>query len=144
MKKFPIFLFIAGLIILILLQSEVIMPLVNKVIQSDLFLVESKDEASQMPISNEMTDFAFKHCNAYIKSDLKNDDVINFSQKPINAWTLGNYQYVVNAEYSITGDSQTTTNKYACRITYKNGDATEGAADFNNWAIDGISGLNQQ
>jgi len=139
MKKYPILLFIAGLALLILLQGEVVMPLVNKVIQSDLFLVESKDEASQLPISNEMTDFAFNHCNTAIKSNLKNNELASFSQKPLNVWSLGNYQYVVNAEFNTTKENQTTTIKYACRITYKNGDAIEGAASFDNWAIDGIS-----
>lgn len=139
MKKYPILLFITGLVILIGLQSEVIMPLVNKVVQSDLFLVESKDEASQMPISNTMTAIAFEHCNSQIKSKIKSDVLVSFSQNPINVWSIGNYQYIVNAEYSTTEGDQTTKNKYACRITYKNGDAIEGANDLNNWEIEGLS-----
>lgn len=141
MKKYPVLLFILGLAALIMFQGEVVMPLVNKVIQSDLFLVESKDEASQLPISNEMTSFAFTHCNNHIKANLDQNTVISFPEKPINAWSLGNYQYVINAEYSTTKDNQATTSKYACRITYKNGDSIEGASDINNWSIDGISEL---
>jgi hypothetical protein len=144
MKKYPVLLFIAGLAILIILQSEIIMPLINKVVQSDLFLVESKDEGSQMAISNTMTDTAFMHCNTHIKSQVKNDALISFPQKPINVWSIGNYQYVVNAEYSTTKEDQTTINKYACRITYKYGDSTEGAADFNNWEVIGLSEPNQK
>jgi len=141
MKKYPVLLFILGLAALIMFQGEVVMPLVNKVIQSDLFLVESKDEASQLPISNEMTSFAFTHCNNHIKANLDQNTVISFPEKPINAWSLGNYQYVINAEYSTTKDNQAATSKYACRITYKNGDSIEDASDINNWSIDGISEL---
>lgn len=144
MKKYPVLLFIAGLVILIALQSEVIMPIVHKVIQSDLFLKESKDEANQMPISNDMTDLAFNHCNTYIKSTLTNNQQINLPAKPLNVWSLGNYQYVVNSEYTTTNDNQTNTGKYACRITYKDGDNVAGATDMSNWTIDGLSGLNQK
>ena len=144
MKKYPILLLIVGLALLIAFQSEVVMPLIYKVVQSDLFLVESKDEASQMPISNTMTDLAFAHCNAHIKSNLKNDALATFSEKPLNVWSLGNYQYVVNAEYTITEADKSTTSKYACRITYNNSDEIEGAAEFKNWTIDGLSEPNHQ
>ncbi len=120
------------------------MPLIYKVVQSDLFLVESKDEASQMPISNNMTALAFGYCNAYVKSNLEDDELVTFQEKPINVWSLGNYQYVVNAEYSITKADQTTTSKYACKISYKNGDQLEGAEDIKNWTVDGLSEPNQK
>ncbi|MDP3332993.1 MAG: hypothetical protein Q8S55_13595, partial [Methylococcaceae bacterium] len=94
-----------------------------------------------LPISNEMTSFAFTHCNSHIKENSNQNAIISFPEKPINAWSLGNYQYVINAEYSTTKDNQAATSKYACRITYKNGDSIEGASDINNWSIDGISEL---
>ena len=71
------------------------------------------------------------HCNNYIKSELGPDVTISFPEKPLKAWTLGNYQYLINAEVTVTGDTaKTSTNKYACRITYNNGDNEEGALDF--------------
>ncbi len=118
------------------------MPFVYKVIQSDLFLVDSKDQGGQTPISTPLTGLAFKHCNSYIKSKLESDLSINFPEKPLNAWSLGNYQYVINAEIDITSPTAgTTTKKYACRINYKNGDNDEGSLDFTNWSIEGLSGL---
>ncbi|OYV16783.1 MAG: hypothetical protein CG441_1635 [Methylococcaceae bacterium NSM2-1] len=80
------------------------------------------------------------HCNNYIKSELGSDVSVAFPEKPLNAWTLGNYQYLISAEVTITSDT-TSTKKYVCRITYNNGDNEEGALDFENWSIIGMSGL---
>lgn len=142
MKKYTLLFFIVSLGILLLVQSKVVMPLVYKVIQSDLFLVDSKDQGGQDPISNSLTKLAFSHCNNFIKSKLGSDVSVNFPEKPLNAWSLGNYQYVVNAEIDITSaTASTVTKKYVCRINYKNGDNEEGSVDFANWSIEGLSGL---
>ncbi|MCK9619749.1 MAG: hypothetical protein M0R47_04345 [Methylobacter sp.] len=142
MKKYTLLFFIVSLGILLLVQSKVVMPLVYKVIQSDLFLVDSKDQGGQDPISNSLTKLAFSHCNNFIRSKLGSDVSVNFPEKPLNAWSLGNYQYVVNAEIDITSaTASTVTKKYVCRINYKNGDNEEGSVDFANWSIEGLSGL---
>ncbi|EGW23566.1 hypothetical protein [Methylobacter tundripaludum] len=142
MKKYSIIIFIVALSTLLLIQSKVIMPFVYKVVQSDLFLVDSKDQGGQSPISTPLTKLAFMHCNSYIKSKLGPDVSINFPEKPLNAWSLGNYQYIINAEIDITSTAaNTTTKKYVCRINYKNGDNDEGSLDFANWSIEGLSGL---
>lgn len=140
MKKYRILLLIAGLAILLLSQYKLIMPFIYKVVASDLFLVDSKDQASQLPISTPLSGIAFMHCNNYIKSELGSDVSVTFPEKPLNAWTLGNYQYLISAEVTITSDT-TSTKKYVCRITYNNGDNEEGALDFENWSIIGMSGL---
>jgi len=142
MKKYRTLLFIAGFAVLLLSQYKIIMPFIYKVVASDLFLVESKDQASQLPISTPLSGIAFMHCNNYIKSELGTDVAIIFPEKPLNAWTLGNYQYLISAEVTITSDAtSTSTKKYACRITYNNGDNEEGALDFDNWSIIGVSGI---
>ncbi len=120
------------------------MPFVYKVIQSDLFLIDSNDQGSQAPITTPLTEIAFNHCNSYIKSQLEPNTSISFPKKPLNAWSLGNYQYVINGEIDITSTTaNTSTKKYVCRINYKNGDNDEGALDFTNWSIEGLSGLDQ-
>jgi len=142
MKKYSILIFIVSLAVLLLIQKELVMPFVYKVIQSDLFLVDSKDQGGQTPISTPLTGLAFTHCNNHIKSKLGPDVSINFPEKPLNAWSLGNYQFIVNAEIDITSTTTgTITKKYVCRINYKNGDNDEGALDFANWSIEGLSGL---
>jgi hypothetical protein len=142
MKKYSTLLLIVGLTILLLSQYKLIMPFIYKIAASDLFLIESEDQASQLPISTPLSNIAFMHCNSYIKSELGPDVSTTFPEKPINAWTLGNYQYLINAEVTITSDSANTrTKKYTCRITYNNGDNEDGALDFENWSIIGLSGL---
>lgn len=142
MKKYSIIIFIVALTTLLLVQSKVIMPFVYKVVQSDLFLIDSKDPGGQSPISTPLTGLAFLHCNSYIKSKLGPDVSINFPEKPLNAWSLGNYQYIINAEIDITSTTASPiAKKYVCRINYKNGDNDEGSLDFNNWSIEGVSGL---
>ena len=142
LKKHPILVLILGLITLILLQREFIMPLVYKVIKSDVFLVESKDKGDMLPVTTPLTNLAFMHCNQYVKSELGDDVSITFPDKPINAWSLGNHQYVINAEIAITSDTSGTTNKkYVCRISYTNGDDETGIADADNWSVYGLSGL---
>lgn len=142
MKKYTLLIFIAGLATLLLIQKELVMPFVYKVVQSDLFLIDSKDQGGQIPISTPLTGLAFTHCNSYIKSKLGPDVSISFSDNPLNAWSLGNYQFVINGEVDITNTTaNTVTKKYVCRINYKNGDNEEGALDFSNWSIEGLSGL---
>ena len=142
MKKYSTLLLIVGLTILLLSQYKLIMPFIYKIAASDLFLIESEDQASQLPISTPLSNIAFMHCNSYIKSELGPDVSTTFPEKPINAWTLGNYQYLINAEVTITSDSaNASTQKYTCRITYNNGDNEDGALDFENWSIIGLSGL---
>lgn len=141
MKKYSLIFLIIGIAVLVLITQKIILPLVYEVVKSDAFLIDSKDQGSQLPISNSMTDLAFKHCNNYIKSELGPDVSITFSDKPLNAWSLGNYEYVVNAELNMTGPSNTTSKKYACRIAYANGDNLDGALDIDNWSIEGIDGI---
>jgi hypothetical protein len=141
MKKYAFLILCAGLALLIFTQQKIIMPLVLDVVKSDFFLVDNKDLANQLPVTTNLTHLAYTHCNNYIKSELGSDLVINFPEKPINVWTLGNYHYVVNAEINITTSTSNVTRKYACRIDYKNGDDEEGSLDFENWSVEGLDGL---
>lgn len=141
MKKYPLLILIVGLIVLVVFQQKAVMPIVWRVIQSDLFLIKSNDIADMAPISTPLTGLAYTHCNTYIKSKLSPDTSISFPEKPLNAWSIGNYQYVINAEVDITTPANTSTKKYVCRINYKNGDTEEGSVDFANWSIEGLTGI---
>jgi hypothetical protein len=141
MKKYSIILFIFGFVLLFLFTQKVVLPLVYSVVKSDAFLVDSKDQGGQMAISNSMTDLAFLHCNNYIKSEIDEDTSISFSSKPLNVWSLGNYEYVVNGEAVFTNAGTSATKKYACRIAYENGDNLDGATNFDNWSVGGIDGI---
>jgi len=140
--KYRPFLLVIGLGILIFLTAKVFMPLALDVAKSGLFLKDSKEQASQLPVSTPLTSLAFMQCNNYIKSKLDPETSVTFPEKPMNAWSLGDYGYVIQAEISITTETaKTTTKKYACRISYDDGDDQEGVNDPDNWTIDGLSGL---
>ncbi|SJM96177.1 conserved hypothetical protein [Crenothrix polyspora] len=138
MKKY--LLLFVGLGALIAFMRLVVLPLVLEVVASDTFLVESKDEAQTNSISTPLTAIAFDHCNSYIKSELGDKVTVSFPDKPLKAWGFGNYQYIIHSEFTVAGNAS-NPKTYACRITYDNGDDQEGIADFKNWTIDGLTGL---
>ena len=142
MSKKKLLIFVACLAGLLALQIKFVLPLMYDVAGSDLFLVENKDAASPLPVSNEMTALAFGFCNAFIKNDLGEEKTASFAAQPTHAWTLGNYEYIVNADVEIAPkDTPSTLHHYVCRIQYENGDDLSGSANVENWKIEGVTGL---
>jgi len=142
MNKKTIILFAVALAILLAIQIKFLLPYVYDIAASDLFLIESKDEASQQPISNDMTALAFSHCNSHINKQLESDNSVAFGNQPINAWSIGNYEYIINGSVEITPKEGTgSSHNYVCRIQYENGDDTSGANNIENWSVEGITGL---
>ena len=143
MKFYKIILFAAIFIGLILLQRDVINPLVVDLVGSDFFLVDTDDKGDMGAISTPMTNIAFMHCNNHVRNELDPELTINFPDKPNNAWNIGNHQYVINAEIEvITNDTPPVFKKYVCRISYSKGDDELEAMNFDNWSIYGLSGIN--
>ncbi len=139
--KFPIL--ILGIVALLVFQAKGVMPIVYDVVSSGVFLEDSPDEANQMTISNDMTFFAFTHCNTYISDKIGSDFSIRFPEKATNAWTMGNYQYIINAKIELTPpDAESFSITYACRINYDEKDDLSVADNIDNWSIEGLSGLN--
>lgn len=140
MSKKKLFALIASVVLLVVFQRELLIPFAKDTATSDLFLIESKDQGSMISQSNDMTQFAFTHCNTHLKAELDPKIKITLPEKPLNAWSLGNYEYVVSAEADVSHDGEPASkHKYVCRISYKNGDDTSGAKDFANWSLDGLS-----
>lgn len=140
MKLHKILLLLVAFVALILFTHKVIMPLVMDVVKSDLFLTDSKDLGDPYVISTPMTDLAHMNCNQYISEELGSDKQIEFSDKPTNAWNIGDNRYVINSEIEYIDDNdQPTTQKYVCRIHYSEDDG--GAANYENWSVYGISGI---
>lgn len=141
MKKYSFIYLLIGFALLILFSQKVLLPLVYDVVKSDAFLMDTKDQASQYPISNEYTDLAYMHCTTFIKSKLDQNIELSFLDKPLKAWTLGNYHYLINAEVTIKGSEGAANKKFVCRITYNKGEDKDGAQDLDNWTIEGIDGI---
>lgn len=143
MNKKKIILFAVCLAGLLALQIKFLLPLMYDIAASDLFLVDSKDSADPMPISNDMTALAFTQCNSYINSQLDPAETsASFASQPTNAWSIGNYEYIINAAVDITTkDTPNTTYQYVCRIQYENGDDLSGASNIENWSVEGLTGI---
>ena len=141
-KKILPLIFIAGLVALILFQNKIVMPLVEKIAASDLFLENSGDEGSRIATSTNMTNYAFIQCNKEIRDEIDSETNIIFPSEPLQSWTLGNYKYIVNAEIELSlEDGSSLFKKYACSIQYDEESDLEGVMDPDNWTINGLSGM---
>ncbi|MFW5442878.1 MAG: hypothetical protein ACKE51_01025 [Methylococcaceae bacterium] len=135
-------LLVIGIIALLAFQAKFIMPMVYDVATSDIFLETSGDERNNLSSNNAMTDIAYTQCNAHIANELLSEYSLTFTDSPINAFSLGNYRYVINADFEISPTDAASFNKrYVCRIKYDNGDDKSGLSDLENWSIEGLSGL---
>jgi len=142
MNKKKIIIFAACLAALLALQIKLLQPWLMDVASSDLFLEESQDLANPMAISNDMTALAFSHCNHFVSKDLNPETTASFPNQPTNAWSIGNYEYIVNAEVDVASkESPSTIYHYVCRIQYENGDDLSGSNDIENWSLEGLTGL---
>ena len=141
-KKLLPLIFIVTLIGLILFQKEVVVPFAEWVASTGLFLEDSGDEGSRIANSTPMTNHAFNQCNIEIRNTVDEEIAITFPQKPLQAWSLGNYKYLVNAEIELTKVSgESFFKKYACQIQYDEDSDLEGVMDPDNWSVHGLSGI---
>jgi hypothetical protein len=142
--RYKIALFVLCLAALLAFQSKLVMPWAQSIAASDLFMEDTGDPGSQIPVTTEMTQAAFTQCNAQVSKELGEDFSVVFPKTPINSWAIGNYEYVINAEVDVTAKaagSVAAKKRYACNIRYKNKADKAGVADAANWTIDGLNGL---
>jgi len=142
MNKKQILFIIIGIIALLVFQVKVVMPLVYDIAASDLFLEDTGSEKNRMSTDTEMTNRAFEQCNIYIANETFPEHTLTFAERPIGAFALGNYEYIINSELEILpANDAAYTQKYACKIKYLNKDDTSDISNPDNWSISGISGL---
>ena len=142
--KNKVVLFVIGLIALLTFQYKAVMPILYDIAASDFFLVDSDDKLDRVSTNTQMTDIAFSQCNTYIANDLFPDHSFTFPEHPRNAFSLGNYEYLINADIEILpADAAAFTKRYACRIKYENEADTTVLTDITNWSINGLSGLDE-
>lgn len=140
--KIKFILFVICLAALIAFQSKVIMPYIYDIASSDLFLEDTGDDQNRYSEATFMTDNAYKLCQTYISEEELSDYSLTFAEKAINTFSLGNFQYVINADVEIAPtDGASFARRFVCRIKYLNGaDKTE-ILNADNWDVNGISGL---
>jgi len=140
--KSKLLLFVVCLVALFAFQAKVVVPVLYDIAASDFFLEDSGDESSRTSSSNQMTQAAFNQCNNHIANDILPNHTVTFPSSPLNAFSLGNFRYIVNVDIDILPvDSASFSRRYACRIQYSENDDNNGAENPDNWSIEGISGL---
>jgi len=140
--KNKVILFIACLAALLLFQYKLVMPFIYEIAASDLFLEDTGDEVNRQSSETIMTTAAYKQCNAYIANDVLDNTTVKFSDQPINAFSLGSFRYVINADIQIQpANAASFTRRYVCRIKLTNNDENANLAEADNWSIEGLSGL---
>jgi hypothetical protein len=144
MKILPILTLLAFLAGLFLLQSKVVVPLASDIAASDLFLTDTETQANSLSEITPMSNYAFMHCNTHVKNELGSEFTVTLPTEPINAWDIGGYQYVINAEVEISSnDNAPNLKKYVCRIKYEDGSDQEGVMNNENWSVYGLTGLDE-
>lgn len=138
--KYPIL--VAAVITIGLITYKGFVPLAFKVAQSGLFMKDTDDPGSREATTNIHTEAAFNQCNEYIKGKLDSNLTITFSPTPINSWGLGDYEYLINADATITDNANPPkTERYACRIHYDKGNDPTDLSNKESWSILGVSGI---
>ncbi len=128
-------LFIGGLY---LLQEKAIMPLVMKVVSSELFFekpIEENEPLGKLDAKTERTQFALANCHDAVKKQGDLPDNTEFLDNDYEAWALGNRQYLIRASVRMADPEKGQFDKlYACTIRLTG----EDQANPENWKLLGL------
>ena len=123
------------IVLLYVVTNKVVVPLVMKVMDSELILVPEEEQEELGKISNQRTDFALLQCKAAMKDENQIPETAQFDDSIYEAWALGGRTYVIRSQVSVPVEGQgMTTRKYACKIQFAGGDV----GNAENWSILGI------
>ena len=137
-SKFSILYLILFIGALYLLQQQAIMPLVMKVVGSELFFekpIEENEPLGKLDAKTERTDFALANCREAVKADGDLPDNSEFIDENYEAWALGNRQYLIRAGVRIADKEKGQFEKpYACTIRLTGEDQTKS----DSWKLLGL------
>ena len=137
-SKFSILYLILFIGALYLLQEKAIMPLVMKVVGSELFFekpIEENEPLGKLDAKTERTGFALANCRAAVKEQGDLPDDAQFMDQDYEAWALGNRQYLIRANVRINDKEKGQFDKlFACTIRMTGEDQTQP----DSWKILGV------
>lgn len=136
-RKYSALLLILFIVSLYFLQNKAIMPFVEKVVESDMFMEDDGDSESEQlgSIRNDRTDFAFSHCKAAFQEKYGEDIKAEVSVDQYQAWALASKSYLVRSSAKVVGDNGEPTDKaFVCKIQFTGTDAS----DPDSWTISGV------
>lgn len=110
--------------------SKAIIPFVEQVAKSDLFLekaaeFEEKDRSS----------VALLQCNDFVREELGSAKAVQFETHAYKSWEISSGRYLVTSQVTAEDESGKPVRKnYACNVQYQGGDET----DHSHWSLQGL------
>lgn len=139
-KKLFLAIIIAG--VLLAFQYKVAMPIIYDIVASDLFLEDTGNERNDISDTNILTMAAFDQCNNHIANELLPDTTLVFPDNFINAFSLGAFQFVLNADLEVqSNNAPIVVKRYVCKIKYREGLDQSHLKNSDSWSIVGLTGL---
>lgn len=134
-RKYSVLFLILFIVGLYLLQNKAVMPFVEKVVESDLFLEDSDGDEELGSIRSDRTDFAFVHCKEAFKEKYQPTDKTELSADQYQAWALASKTYLVRSPVRVPAEGGVMADKaFACKIQFTGPDVGDPAS----WTISGI------
>jgi hypothetical protein len=137
-SKYSILGLILFVALLYMLQNKAIVPLVMKVVESDLFFekpVEEEEQLGKIGGKTQRTGFALMYCKDAVKDEGKLPDNTEFLDNKYEAWALGNRHYIIRSSIRVVDPEKGQVEKlYACKIRM----IADDEADAKSWSVLGV------
>jgi hypothetical protein len=128
-KLSPLFL-ILFIAVLYVTLSKGIIPFVEKVARSDLFLEKAEEFEAK-----DRSSVALLHCNDFVRAELGGAKSVQFESKAIKSWEISNGRYLVTSQVTAEDESGKPIRKnFACNVQYSGGDEN----DHSHWSLQGL------
>jgi hypothetical protein len=128
-------LLVVFIVALYLSLNKAIVPFMEEVAQSTLYMKETQDDDPLGEIRNARTDLGQLHCENELRED-QDAAVVNASSDPsYKAWSVGDFTYVIKASVELQGENGAPVQfRYACKIHWNGKEMN----DPDNWSIYGL------
>lgn len=123
------------IIALYLSLNKLVVPFLEEVAESSLYLKETADDDPLGEIRNARTDVAQLNCENQAREEQGAATVPSSTDANYKAWSIGDFTYVIKGTVELAGENgQPTRYRYACKIHWN----TKEMGDPDNWSIYGM------
>ena len=137
-SKYSLLYLLLFIAVLYALQEKAIMPLVMKVVESELFFekpIEENEPLGKMTGKTPRTGYALIQCQDAVKQQGDLPDNAEFLDDKFEAWALGNRQYLIRSSIRIIDPEKGQMEKpYACTVRMTG----EDESSPESWTILGL------
>lgn len=128
-------LLVAFIFALYLSLNKVVVPFIEEVAQSSLYMKETADDDPLGEIRNARTDAAQLHCENQLRKDQGAAAVPSATDTAYKAWSIGDFTYVIKGAFDLPAENGELAHfRYACKIHWN----AEDMNDADNWSVFGM------